>query len=82
MHSKTHGLQILFHSFGLAFLFLNGLSLKKKFIYFLAVLGLYYCAWAFSSCGVVASHCTGFSFCRMWASVVWHMGSGVVVSGL
>ena len=49
--------------------------------------------WAFSSCGeqgllsswgALASHCSGFSCCRTWAlgmqaSVLQHMGSGVVV---
>ena len=36
----------------------------KLFIYlFLAALGLHRCALAFSSCGVWASHCGGFSYC-------------------
>ena len=49
-------------------------ALKKLFIHvFLAALGLRCCAWAFlscceqallSSCGVQASHCSSFSFCR------------------
>ena len=34
-----------------------------KIYLFLAVLGLRCCAWAFSSCGVLASHCAGFSCC-------------------
>ena len=38
--------------------------LKKKNIYFLAVLGLHCCAGSLlSSCGVRASHCGGFSGC-------------------
>ena len=37
------------------------------FIYFLAVLGLHCCTWAFSSCAVQASHCSGFSCCGSWA---------------
>ena len=59
-------------------------ALKKKIIYFLAVLGLHCCAWLFStcgeqkllaSCGTWTSRCGGFSRCRatgswgMWASV-------------
>ena len=49
---------------------------KKKNYLFLAVLGLCCCARAFSSClewrllsscGMQASHCGGFSCCRMWA---------------
>ena len=30
---------------------------------FLSALGLHCCMWAFSSCGVQASHCSGFSCC-------------------
>ena len=42
---------------------------------FLAVLGPHCRTWAFSSCGVWASHCSGFSCCGAeargeWASVV------------
>ena len=41
----------------------------------MALLGFCCCAWAFSSCGVWASHCGGFSCCGtrvlgVWASVV------------
>ena len=36
-------------------------ALFKKI--FLAVLGLCYCMWALSSCGVRAPHCSGFSSC-------------------
>ena len=47
-------------------------QILKNIIYFLAVLGLRCCTWAFSSrlelgllsgCGVQASHCGGFSSC-------------------
>ena len=46
------------------------------FIYF-SVLGLCYCAWAFSSCGkkelaTLYLHCAGFSCCRAW--VLGHAG--------
>ena len=34
---------------------------------FLFVLGLCCCMWAFSSCDVRASHCSGFSSCGAWA---------------
>ena len=34
------------------------------FFFFLATLSLHFCAKAFSSCGVWASHCGGFSRCR------------------
>ena len=53
---------------------LSFLKLKKKFI--LALLGLCCCMWALcscgewgllSSCGVWASHNSGFSCCRAWA---------------
>ena len=46
------------------------------FFFFLALLGLHCCAWAFSSpgeqrllssCSVQASHCGGFSYCVAWA---------------
>ena len=33
----------------------------------LTTLGLCCCMWAFSSCGTRASHCSGFSCCRVWA---------------
>ena len=57
----------------------------KVFTYLLAVLGLWCCAWAFSSCselellsssGAWASHCHGFSCCRAQtrAQWLWHMG--------
>ena len=37
-------------------------------IFFLAVLGLCCCTFGlFYSCGVQASHCSGFSHCRAWA---------------
>ena len=48
--------------------------------FFLAVLGLHCCAWAFSSCGeqgatprcgARASHCGGFSYCGAWALGTW-----------
>ena len=35
-----------------------------KIYLFLAALGLHCCSWAFSCCGVQASHCSGFSRCR------------------
>ena len=47
---------------------------------FCAALGLYSCAWAFSSCGVRASHCGGFSCCGAQALGAW--ASVVAVRGL
>ena len=48
------------------------------FIYFLAVLGLHWCTWAFSSCGAWDSHCGGVSCCRAqvlgtWVQQLWCM---------
>ena len=49
---------------------------KKSIYLFLAMLGFHCCTWAFfscskwgllSSCGALASHCGGFSSCRVWA---------------
>ena len=37
----------------------------------LNVLGLHCYAWAFSRCGVQASHCSGFYFCRAWPLGLW-----------
>ena len=51
-----------------------------KSILFLAVLALHCCAWAFSSCGVQASLCGGFSFCR--APALGPQASVVVAHGL
>ena len=42
------------------------------------MLGLHWCARAFSSCGVWASHSSGFSCCRAWALGA---GASVVVAG-
>ena len=62
----------------------NGiLNLKKKsqFVYlFLAALGICCCTRTFSSCGVQASHCSGFSFCRAQALGAW--ASVAAVHGL
>ena len=48
-----------------------------KLIYlFLSVLGLRCCPRAFSSCGVRASHCGGFSCCGAWAQLpcrIWNL---------
>ena len=33
----------------------------------MAVLGVWCCMWAFSSCDVQASHCDDFSCCGVWA---------------
>ena len=60
------------------FLYFYLCSLKIIYL-FLAVLGLYCCVQAFSSCGSRASHCGGFSFCRAralgtWASAVSALG--------
>ena len=56
-------------------------TLFLNFIYlFLAVLGLCCCAWAFSSCGKRASHCSGFSCCR--ARALGMRASVVVARGL
>ena len=49
------------------------------FIY-LVELGLYCCVQAFSSCGVRASHCGGFSCCGTWA--LGTRASVVVARGL
>ena len=65
-HSHVH--------FSLSFFFLI-------FIYlFLAALGLRCCTRAFSSCGVRASRCGGFSCCGAWALSTW--ASVVVAHGL
>ena len=58
------------------------------YLFFMAVLGLGCCTWVFSSCGVWASHCSGFLCCRaralgtwpleIWRAGLaapWHMGS-------
>ena len=55
-------------------------SPKILFYLFLAALGLCCCAWAFSSCGVRASHCSGFSCCGAQALGV--RASVVVARGL
>ena len=97
-----HVLQIFSPVYGLPFYFCNNIiwevkffiSMKFYFFFFLAVLDLHFCAWAFSSCGmrgllfvavhrlliVVASHCGGFSCCGAWALGAW--ASVVVVHGL
>lgn len=57
-------------------------------IFFMAVLGLHCCpgfflaiaSGGYSSCGVQASHCGGFSCCRAWALGAW--ASVVVARGL
>ena len=64
----------------------------KNFYLFLAALGLGCCTWVFSSCGVPASLCVGFSCCRAQAlgrmncsscnSWAPEQGSVVVVHGL
>ena len=63
--------------------------LKKHIYFFLAALVLHCCAWTYSSynelglissCGVWASHCSGFSCCRAQALGEW--SSGVVAHGL
>ena len=55
---------------------------KILFIYllFLAVLSLCCSAWAFSSCGAQASHCSGFSCCG--AQAVGRAGFSSVAHGL
>ena len=63
---------------------------KYNFIYlFWAVLGLHYCVWVFSSCskqrpcsscGVQASHCSG--FLHFWARALGHVGLIVVAHEL
>ena len=54
--------------------------LCRFFFFFLVVLSLRYCVWAFSSCGertllsscsVWAVHCGGFSCCKAWALGTW-----------
>ena len=64
-------------------------SIRKKiiisphgfFLFFvLAALGLRCCVLAFSSCGVRASHCGGFSYCGARALGAW--ASVVVARGL
>ena len=76
--------------------FLNIYFINLFIHLFLAVLGLHCCAWAFSSCkdwglfsscGVGASHCGGFSSCGAWAlgawaSESWHVCSVGVVREL
>ena len=52
----------------------------KYFILFLAALGLHCCTQAFSSCGVRASHCSGFSCCG--ARALGARASVVVARGL
>ena len=60
----------------------------KHIYFFLAALVLHCCAWTYSSyelwlissCGVWASHCSGFSCCRAQALGEW--SSGVVAHGL
>ena len=47
---------------------------------FFSVLGLRCCTWAFSTCGVRASHCSGFACCGAWT--LGRMGSAVVVHRL
>ena len=49
---------------------------------FLAVLALCCCSWAFSSCGVRASHCGGFSPCSTQAHGLQSAGLSVVAHGL
>ena len=44
---------------------------RNLFIFFLAVLGLHCCSWAFSRCSAQASHCHGFSCCRAQALGTW-----------
>ena len=51
------------------------------FFCFLAVLGLRFHTWTFSSCGVWASHCSGFSCCGARARDAW-VQSAVVAHGL
>ena len=48
------------------------INLLLLFVFlFLAALGLRCCVWAFSSCGVLASHCGGFSCCGARALGRW-----------
>ena len=72
-HSKHLTLRILLKSFNmislqnnfieLVFFLIIRLHFKNILIYlFLAVLGLYWCVWTFSSCGLRASHCGSFSY--------------------
>ena len=53
------------------------------FYLFVAVLGLPFCAQAFSSCGALASGCGGLPRCahrlQAWASLAVHVGSATVV---
>ena len=59
-------------------LYLHHIFFNLFFSIFLAALGLHCCKESFSSCsewgllycGVWASHCDAFSYCRAWASVV------------
>ena len=79
VHISTPGAQSRLLQFHLIYLFMT-------------VLGLHCCTRAFSSCGVPASHCSGFSCFRaqargMQASVaaaprLWSTGSVVVAQGL
>ena len=56
------------------------LKLKKNWLFFLAVLCLHCCTWAFSICSGRTSHCGGFSCCG--AQTLGQLGSGVVVHEL
>ena len=66
-----NAMQYIIAHFGLVgqFLFFNKLFLKFLFLF---VVGLCYCVWAFSSCGVRASRCSSFSCWR--AQALGHAG--------
>ena len=48
------------------YLTISSSALNYLFFFLIAVLGLWCCVQVFSSCGVRASHCGGFSYCRAW----------------
>ena len=75
----------LWFSLGFSFLISKMIGGVTDFMYlfkFLAVLGLHWCAWAFSSCSMRSFHCDGFS---RGAQAPRHAGSVVVadrISGM
>ena len=55
----------------LPFSFSQGVAHPCSFFFFMVVLGHCCSMWAFSSCNVWASHCSGFSCCRAQTLGIW-----------